>query len=159
MRPVRSPIRSTTGLAICSPPRYVSTLPYSATSKPGVSWRSRHGWLKNTTCIRPVPSPTTVSTIVRLLRPMRLLVERTDTSTSASVPGTRSLTRASLVRSTQRRGYVVSRSSTVSTPTAAKASRLRSPTPRSLTTGMLSSSRRVSGLVSPSAEPIDVDSG
>ena len=33
-----------------------------------MSCRSRHGWLKNTTCIRPVPSPTTASTIVRRLR-------------------------------------------------------------------------------------------
>ncbi len=95
---------STTGFDICNPPRYVSALPNSATVEPGWSWRSRHGWLKNTTVMRPEPSPTSAVTIVRRLRVVRLVTERTVTITSASSPATRSLTRASFVRSTQRRG-------------------------------------------------------
>ena len=126
-----------------------STLPYRATFSSGVSWRSRHGWLKNTTCMRPVPSPTTASTIVRRLRPTRLRTERTATSTSASVPGSRSLTRASFVRSIHRRGYVVRRSRTFSMPTDDSASRLRSPTPRSRETSISASSRSVIGFVPP----------
>ena len=60
--------------------------PNRATLSPSTSWRSRHGWLKNTTCRRPVPSPTTASTIVRRLRVVRRWAERTVTRTSASVP-------------------------------------------------------------------------
>ena len=97
---------------------------------PRCSWRSRHGWLKNTTCMRPVPSPTLAVTIVRRLR-SSALGDRPDGDQHERL-GTghrgRSM-RASLVRSTQRRGYVVTRSSTVSIPNAESASRLRSPTP------------------------------
>ena len=104
MRPVRSPMRSTTGFVICRLPRYVSARPNRATVSPGWSWRSRHGWLKKTTLRRPEPSPTCAVTMVRRLRVLRRLTDRTVTSTSASRPGTRSITRASSVRSTQRRG-------------------------------------------------------
>ena len=44
---------------------------------PASSWRSRHGWLKNTTCRRPESSPTTASTIERRLRSWRFFTERT----------------------------------------------------------------------------------
>ncbi len=70
----------------------------------GRSCFSRHGWLKNTSDRRPEPSPTDAVTMDRRLRVWRLATDRTVTSTSATWPGTRSRTRASLVRSTQRRG-------------------------------------------------------
>ena len=82
----------------------MSAFPNSATVMPGCSCRSRHGWLKKTALIRPEPSPTCAVTIMRRLRVGRFVTERTVTSTSASRPGTRSMTRASSVRSTQRRG-------------------------------------------------------
>ena len=53
----------------------------------GRSWRSRHGWLKNTTLSRPEPSPTVAVTIDRRLRVCRFATDRTVTSTRASWPG------------------------------------------------------------------------
>ncbi len=68
---------------------------------------------------------------------------RTSTNTSASWPGTKSLTRASAVRSTQRRGYEVSNSSTLSIPYSCSAALRFSPTPFSISTSSPASSRSV----------------
>jgi hypothetical protein len=47
IRPVLSPMKSTTGFAICLRPWNVSTLPKNTASVPAGSWCSRHPWLKN----------------------------------------------------------------------------------------------------------------
>ena len=81
-------------------------MPNSATCEPLAQLAcSRHGWLKNTTCSRPEPSPTLALTIVRRLRIVRLVTlanrdehQRLLTGHEIGDP------RASLVRSTQRRG-------------------------------------------------------
>ncbi len=102
MRPVRLPMRSTTGLVICLRPLNRSTLPNRATVSPSASWRSRHAWLKNVTRRVPLSSRTSAvtSTLGGRPRVRRDVVRTTVTSTIASSPTTRSRMRASLVRST-----------------------------------------------------------
>ena len=92
---------STTGLVIWRLPRYWSTLPKSDVCVPTGSWRSRHGWLKNTRSRSPVPSYTVAFTIVRLpSRVRRDRIERTSASIVASSPIASSAMSARSVRST-----------------------------------------------------------
>ncbi len=100
IRPVLSPMMSTTGLTICILPRNSSGLPNTATSKSVLSCRSRHGWLKNVSDSEPVASPTNAVTMLRFVRSGTRRALRTFTSTNVSTPSTKSPTWASLVRST-----------------------------------------------------------
>ena len=105
---------------------------------PACSWRSRHGWLKNTT-LQPARCRRrpTASTIVRRLRGRRACAPSApSTSTSASSPG-REVADPGLVGAVDPAAGVVGERgrATVSTPTGGSASRLRSPTPFSRADG------------------------
>ena len=99
MRPVRSPMRSTTGLVIFRRPWNTSSRPNSTTSVPAFSCRSRKGWLKKLIWRWAVPSVTSVVTRDLPLRVRRDVVRTTFTSTVASSPTSRSPSRAWFVRS------------------------------------------------------------
>jgi hypothetical protein len=106
IRPVWSPIRSTTGFAICFRPWNVSTLPKNTAWVPTGSWRSRQPWLKKFTRMKADPSPTSAvtSTLGGRPRVRRLEMRATVPTTITSSPGSTSRIVRSLERSMWRRG-------------------------------------------------------
>ena len=131
-------------------PRYISTLPNSATVMPGRSCRSRHGWLKNVT--RRCPLPSVTSTVDQRLGrpapgpPRRCPLDRDQDQRLLAHP---QVADRGLVGAVEVAPRVVGEQvEHVSTPSVRQRLGLRSPTPLSRVTGSAASSPSVIGAAS-----------